>query len=125
MRRDFENKDETNYFIKTFHFINDNFLNFDLIENIHLKKDEKNNGYFICQKMKLLPKNELDILKSYIYLHKIPTPCELGDFFDSEIYLGQSQNIVNKKICEFFILSSCKNYDEYISIINPLSSPEE
>jgi len=75
--------------------------------------------------MKLLPKNELEVLKSYIYLHKIPTPCELGDFFDSEIYLGRSQNIVNKKICEFFILSSCKNYDKYISIIKEILSHDK
>ena len=125
LRRDFGNKDETNYFIKTFHFINDNFLNFDLIENIQLEKDEKNNDYFMCQKMKLLPKNDLGILKSYIYLHNIPTPCESGDFFDSEIYLGQTQSIVNKKICEFFILSSCKNYDEYVSVINEILSHDK
>ena len=61
----------------------------------------------MCQKMKLLPKNDLGILKSYIYLHNIPTPCESGDFFDSEIYLGQTQSIVNKKIANslFYLLA--------------------
>ena len=109
----------SNYFIKTFLFKDDEDLNFDSIEEIEIEDKED----YYTKNEKIIGKlndNEISRIIEYSNLHKIPTKLESGEFFDDEIYLGSKQLYVTKKICEFFLLSSCKNYKNFIIIMNYL-----
>ena len=113
LRKDYKSEDECNYFIKTFFFKTDTDRAFDLLENIQI--DQGQSYYQVkFNVFKKLNNDELDDAKLYEALHTIPTECESGDFFDNEIYLGKKQTYVTKKISEFFLLSSCERYNDYI-----------
>lgn len=50
----------------------------------------------------------------YKSIHNNNDLDESGDFFDRELYLGESLLEVNKDICEFFLFSRCSTYSGYI-----------
>ena len=114
---------DSNYFIKTFLFKDDTDITFDLIDEIDIEDKE---DYYIKNKKIIgeLKDNKIKEKKNYNTLHKIPTKLESGEFFDDEIYLGVKQIYVTKKICEFFLLSSCKNYNNFIIIMDYLLKNE-
>ena len=110
----------SNYFIKTFSLKDDNDPNPDSIEEIEIEDKEED---YYTKNEKIIGKlndNEISRIIEYKNLHKVPTKLESGEFFDDEIYLGSKQLYVTKKICEFFLLSSCKNYKNFIIIMNYL-----
>ena len=119
LRENYKNKDEINYFIKTFLFKKDIDSNFDLIENIDIENEQ---DYYEINKGNLnqIDNNEIEKIKSYNNLHCIPTELESGNFFDDEIYLGNKIKYVTIQLSEFFLFYSCKNYKNFIIIINDL-----
>ena len=118
-RLKFYDKLDSNYFNKTFLFKNDNDHQFDLIDEINIEDKE---DYYIKNEKSIykLTDDEINKKINYDSLHNTPTIVESGEFFDEEIYLGFKQLFVTKKISEFFLLSSCKNYKNYIKIMNYL-----
>jgi hypothetical protein len=119
LRKDYKNKDEINYFIKTFLFKKDIDSNFDLIENIDIENEQ---DYYEINKSNLtqIDDKEIEKIISYNNLHIIPTELESGNFFDDEIYLGNKIKYVTIQLSEFFLFYSCKNYKNFIIIINDL-----
>ena len=105
---------DDNYFIKTFYIKKEDDLNYDLIETIQIDNDKKN--YEFKEKIKL-DDSKIEDISSYEKLHGTKTRCESGDFFDEEIYIGKEQKFVSKSISEFFVLSACQNYKDFIEIM--------
>ena len=105
---------DDNYFIKTFYIKKEDDLNYDLIETIQIDNDKKN--YEFKEKIKL-DNSKIEDISSYEKLHGTKTRCESGDFFDEEIYIGKEQKFVSKSISEFFVLSACENYRDFIEIM--------
>ena len=117
---EFKSENESNYFIKAFLFKEDQDFNFDLIEDININKT--NEDYYEINKTKLINYDDKDIESTTEYknLHRIPTECDSGKFFDDELYLGKKQLSVTKKISEFFLLYTCPSYKHYIIIMKNL-----
>lgn len=110
-----------NYFIKTFIVKADTDLNFDNYFYITVDFNET----FSEKTIKPLTQKDFQTRINYKNLHSEPTECESADFFDEEIYLGNVQNYVSKKLCEFFLLYSCNNYREYVKIMDYLQKEKE
>lgn len=105
---------DDNYFIKTFYIKNEDDFNYDLIEKIEIDSDKKN--YEFQGKIKL-DYSKIEDISSYEKLHGTKTRCESGDFFDEEIYIGKEQKFVSKSISEFFVLSACEKYNDFVEIM--------
>ena len=105
---------DDNYFIKTLSFKKEDDLNYDIIEKIEIDSDKKN--YEFKDKIEL-DDSKIKEISGYKNLHGDKTYCESGDFFDEEIYIGKKQKFVSKSISEFFVLSACQNYKDFIEIM--------
>ena len=110
-----------NYFVKTFKVKEDTDLIFD---NYYYFMANFNKP-FLEKTIKRLTDKEYKNKIEYNNLHSNPTECESGDFFDEEIYLGNVQNNVTIKLCEFFLLYSCNDYRNYINIMDYLQKDKE
>lgn len=85
--KEYKNIDETNYFIKTFYFKEENDTYFDLIESIEL---DENCDYYEKNKINPLDDKVVEYVREYNSLHGNQTPCESGEFLIKKFILGKS-----------------------------------
>ena len=106
-----------NYFIKTFYFKKENDVNFLIINEMDVENSEINAEF---KNIPMLSDEVINYKMSYCKLHNIPTERESGQFFDNELFLGQTIDDISKNMSKFFLLCTCGNYKQYISIIDKL-----
>ena len=123
LREEYNNKNRNeynNYFYKSFLFKSDQDFNFDLLEDIDIDKET---DYYEINKnnIKEISNKEINDIINYNNLHNNQNEFgDRGNFFDDEIFLGKRQTFITKKISELFLLSSCKNYKNYVKVMTDL-----
>ena len=110
------NKEYCNFFVKTFRVKKDK--NFGYITSI--QKNVNENYDYKIENFKRLEMDEFNKIILFDNLHPSIEKIESGDFFDNEIYLGQTKNYVTKNICKFFLSHTCDKYEDFINIVSYL-----